>query len=73
MKPNSFTSLPLASLAPGSQKIAIHLLPRSGRVNGFVVDERGKGLQALGGDLVNSTGDPTKKLTIPAIPQQTGK
>ena len=73
IKPNSFTSLPLASLAPGSKQIAIHLLPRSGRVNGFLLDERGKGLKALGGDLVNSTGDPSKILTIPAIPQQTGK
>jgi hypothetical protein len=73
MKPNSFTSLALASLAPGSKQIAIHLLPRSGRINGFVVDERGKGLQALGGDLVNSTPEPSKELQIPAIPQQTGK
>lgn len=73
VKPNSYTSIPLATLAPGAQRIAIHLLPRSGRVNGFVVDERGKGLQALGGDLVNSTADATKSLVIPAIPQQTGK
>jgi hypothetical protein len=73
MKPNSYVALALGSLAPGAKEIAIHLLPRSGRVNGFVVDERGKGLQALGGDIVNSTGDPTKKIQIPAIPQQTGK
>lgn len=73
LKANTFTSLALASLAPGSKQIAIHLLPRSGRVNGFVIDERGKGLQALGGDIVNSTGEPTKKIQIPAIPQQTGK
>lgn len=73
LKPNSYNSLSLASLAPGSKQIAIHLLPRSGRVNGFVVDERGKGLQALGGDIVNSTGDPQKQLQIPAIPQQTGR
>ena len=73
MKPNSYISLALASLAPGSKQIAIHLLPRSGRINGFVVDERGKGLQALGGDLVNSTAKPTKNLQIPAIPQQTGR
>ncbi len=73
LRPNSYISLSLPSLAPGSKEIAIHLLPRSGRVNGFVVDERGKGLQALGGDIVNSTGDPTKLLRIPAIPQQTGR
>ena len=73
LRPNSYISLSLPSLAPGSKQIAIHLLPRSGRVNGFVVDERGKGLQALGGDIVNSTGDPAKVLRIPAIPQQTGR
>jgi hypothetical protein len=73
LRPNSYISLSLPSLAPGSKQIAIHILPRSGRVNGFVVDERGKGLQALGGDIVNSTGDPTKLLRIPAIPQQTGR
>jgi hypothetical protein len=73
LKANTFTSLSLASLAPGSKQIAIHLLPRSGRVNGFVIDERGKGLKALGGDIVNSTGEPIKKLQIPAIPQQTGR
>lgn len=73
LKPNSYVSVALASLAPGSKQIAIHLTPRSGRVNGFVVDERGKGLQALGGDVVNSTSEPMKKLQIPAIPQQTGK
>jgi hypothetical protein len=73
LKANTFTELSLASLAPGSKQIAIHLLPRSGRVNGFVIDERGKGLKALGGDIVNSTGEPIKKIQIPAIPQQTGR
>jgi hypothetical protein len=73
LKPNSYLSLSLPSLAPGSKEIAIHLLPRSGRINGFVIDERGKGLQTLGGDIVNGTGDPKKVLQIPAIPQQVGK
>lgn len=73
LKPNSYLSVGLPSLAPGSKQIAIHLLPRSGRVNGFIVDERGKGLQALGGDIVNGTSDPKKALSIPAIPQQVGK
>jgi hypothetical protein len=73
LKANSYKQIALPTLAPGSKAIAIHLLTRSGRVNGFVVDERGKGLRALGGDIVNSTGDPTKSIQIPAIPQQTGK
>ena len=73
IRANSFVQLPLPSLAPGSQVIAIHVQTRAGRVNAFVVDERGRGLRALGGDLVNPTGDPTKSLQIPAIPQQKGK
>lgn len=73
LRANSYQQIALPTLAPGAKAIAIHLITRSGRVNGFVVDERGKGLRALGGDLVNSTGDPTKSIQIPAIPQQTGK
>lgn len=67
---NSYMNLPLVSLAPGSKKIAIHIKPKSGRVNGFVIDERGRGLKTLGGDLVNSTGDAEKRINIPAIPHQ---
>ena len=70
---NSFLNLPLVSLAPGSKKIAIHIKAKSGRVNGFVVDERGRGLRSLGGDILNSTGDPEKVLQIPAIPQQVNR
>lgn len=73
VKANSFTSLALATLAPGSKSIAIHVAPQTGRVNAFVTDERGRGLQALGGDTVNSQENPAKNLVIPAIPQQTGK
>ncbi|MCX6444980.1 MAG: DUF5719 family protein [Actinobacteria bacterium] len=73
VKANSYKSIPLVSLAPGSKKIAIHVEPKSGRVNAFVIDERGKGLKALGGDLVNPSSDPAKILEIPAIPQQVKK
>jgi Family of unknown function (DUF5719) len=73
LKANSYQQIALPTLAPGAKAIAIHLTTRSGRINGFLVDERGKGLRALGGDLVNSTGDPTKSIQIPAIPQQAGK
>lgn len=73
VKANSFLSLQLSSLAPGSRSIAIHVTPQTGRVNAFVTDERGKGLQALGGDTVNSVESPSKSVVIPAVPQQTGK
>jgi hypothetical protein len=73
VKANSFTAIALATLAPGSKSIAIHVAPQTGRVNAFLTDERGRGLQALGGDTVNSQADPAKNLVIPAIPQQTGR
>ena len=69
IRANTYISMRLASLAPGSKKIAIHVLTRSGRVNGFVVDERAKGLKSLGGDLINPVHEPQKLITIPAIPQ----
>lgn len=70
---NSYKQISLPSLAPGAKSIAIRIEAKSGRVNGFLVDERGKGLRSLGGDIVNSTDDPGKKLQIPAIPQQVKK
>lgn len=73
VRANSFISMQLASLAPGSKSIALHVTPQTGRVNAFVTDERGRGLQALGGDTVNSVESPTKSVVIPAIPQQTGR
>ena len=73
VKANSYVAMQLATLAPGSKSIAIHVLPQTGRVNAFVTDERGRGLQALGGDTVNSQESPSKNIVIPAIPQQTGK
>ena len=73
VRANSFVAIPLTTLAPGSKALAIGILPLTGRVNAFVIDERGKGLRALGGDLVNSVEAPTRTVVIPAIPQQTGK
>lgn len=73
VKANAFISMQLSSLAPGSRSIAVHVKPQTGRVNAFLTDERGRGLQALGGDTVNSIEAPSKSLVIPAIPQQTGR
>lgn len=70
IKANAFTSVALASLAPGSQSIAIYVKPQTGRVNAFLADERGRGLRALGGDTVNSVESAAKKIVIPAIPHQ---
>ncbi|KGA18708.1 hypothetical protein GM50_7980 [freshwater metagenome] len=68
LKANSSLVQSLDSLDPGAKRIALHIAPRSGRVNAFLVDERGRGLKSLGGDMVNASPDPSKVVVIPAIP-----
>ena len=70
IKANSTTSIKLDSLAPGDSNIVINVVARSGRVNSFLIDERGKGLQKLGGDSVNAVSTPANKIVITGIPQQ---
>jgi hypothetical protein len=70
VKANSFESIGLDSLAPGEASIVVKVLSRAGRLNAFVVDERGKGLRALGGDLVSPGAAPAKEVFIPAVPLQ---
>ena len=58
------------SLAPGDKYLIVHVAPRSGRVNAFMIDERSKGLSSLGGDLINFAPTASKSVMIPAIPHQ---
>ena len=67
VKKNQTANLSVVSLAPGAKSVAFMVTPRTGRVATFLVDERGKGLQALGGDIVNSQSDLSKTIYIPAI------
>lgn len=66
----NFIVIPIDSLAPGDKTLTVHVVPRSGRINAFMIDEQGKGLKALGGDLVNPAAVASKTLVIPAIPNQ---
>lgn len=66
----SFVSIPLDSLAPGDKTLAVHVTPRSGRINAFMIDEQGKGLSNLGGDFVNASSSAGKNVVIAAIPNQ---
>ena len=65
--------IPVDSLAPGDKTLTVNVLPRSGRINSFMIDEQGKGLRALGGDLINPISAPSKILMIPAVPNQKKK
>jgi len=70
VKANSTKDLRLSSLTPGSRALVINVVSQTGRVNAFLVDERGRGLQALGGDSINSIASPTSSVMIPAIPHR---
>ena len=73
LKSKNYMQLSLDSLAPGDKALAVQVIPRSGRVNAFMIDEQGAGLKALGGDFVNSYSNASKELVIPAIPNQLPK
>lgn len=60
----------LDSLATGDKSLTVQVVPRSGRINAFMIDELGAGLKALGGDFVNPINSAAKTLVIPAIPNQ---
>jgi len=73
IKSKSYLSLSLDTLATGDRDLVVHVAPRSGRINAFMIDEQGSGLKALGGDLVNPIINASKVLMIPAIPNQITK
>ena len=73
LKANSYSELGLDSLSPGSHELVIRALTRSGRVTSYMLDERGRGLKALGGDLVNFAPKASKNVYIPAIAQTVSK
>ena len=66
----NYLVIPVDSLTPGDKNLTVHVAPRSGRVNAFMIDEQGKGLRSLGGDLVSFASGASKTLMIPAIPNQ---
>uniref|UniRef100_UPI00404B6AB8 DUF5719 family protein n=1 Tax=Candidatus Planktophila sp. TaxID=2175601 RepID=UPI00404B6AB8 len=73
LEANSYRELGLDTLAPGSREIVIRALTRSGRVTSYLIDERGRGLRALGGDIVNFAPKAAKEIYIPAVPHSVRK
>ena len=73
LKAKSYETLRLDSLATGDKALTVHVLPRSGRINAFMIDELGAGLKALGGDFVNPIASAGTTLVIAAIPHQLAK
>jgi hypothetical protein len=73
IKANSYVEVGVDSLAPGSQSLVIKTITRAGRVTSYLIDERGRGLRALGGDIVNFARQASKEVYIPAIPHTVRK
>jgi len=67
VKANSAATVSLDALAPGDDSMALHVITRTGRVSTFVLDQRAKGLHALGLDYVKPMEAPAKELYIPAL------
>ena len=73
IKANSYLELGVDTLAPGSRSVVIKTFTRSGRVTSYMLDERGRGLKALGGDIVNFAPRASNEVFIPAIPHTVRK
>jgi len=73
IKANSYSEIGIDSLAPGSKAVVVKTVTRAGRVTSYMLDERGRGLRALGGDLINFTAKADKEIFIPAIPHTVRK
>ena len=66
----NYALIPIDSLAPGDKSLTVHVAPRSGRINAFMIDEQSKGLSTLGGDLINFAPGASQSVMIPAVPHQ---
>lgn len=73
VKANSAATIQLDALAPGDDSIALHIITRTGRVSSFVLDQRSRGLRALGFDYVKPVVTPEKELYIPGIYPHNGE
>lgn len=67
IKANSTRNIPLASIVPGEESIALHVVTQSGRVTSFVLDHRKNGLHDLGSSFVASVPAPATKSYIAAL------
>ena len=70
---NSSADIPLDTLAPGEDAIAVNVITRSGRVSPFMIDNRKQGLRSVGSDYVATSSAPSKLVVIPNIPRIAAK
>lgn len=73
IKANSYSEIGIDTLAPGSRQVVVQAITRAGRVTSYMLDERGRGLRALGGDIINFAPSAKNEIFIPAIPHTVKK
>lgn len=72
VKPSSERVIRIDALDPGSDRIVLKVETRSGRVTSYLLDERVRGLNNVGGDFVAPVSQPSEELIIPALPIKYG-
>lgn len=72
VKPSSEKIIRVDSLDPGATRIALKVATRSGRVSSYLLDERVKGLNNVGGDFVAPISAAARELIIPGLPIKFG-
>ena len=72
VKASSEKVIRVDSLDPGSTRITLKVATRSGRVTSYLLDERVKGLNNVGGDFVPPLSSAARELIIPALPIKVG-
>lgn len=72
INPSSERVIRIDSLDPGADCIVLRVETRSGRVTSYLLDERVRGLNNVGGDFVAPLNQPAEELIIPALPIKFG-
>lgn len=72
VKPSSEKVIRVDSLNPGANRITMKVVTRSGRVTSYLLDERVKGLNNVGGDFVAPINSAGRELIIPGLPIKFG-
>ena len=67
IKANSDRQIRLASIVPGDESVALHIVTNSGRVTSFLLDHRKSGLKELGASFVSPVAAATKKSYIAGL------
>lgn len=73
IKANSAQRISLATIVPGDESIALHLVTESGRVTSFLLDHRKNGLSEQGSSFVTPVAAPGTRLFIAGLLSSSAK